>query len=281
ATVTYKFFSNNGCTGTSVQPDQVVTVAANGSVPDASTQTLGAGSYSYLAVYSGNANYNGKTADCEPFKVSQATPTLVTTVKDASNVTVTNAAPAALGTAVHDTATLGGSVGSFKLGDGTTVAPDGATVTYKFFSNNGCTGTSVQPDQTVTVAANGSVPDASAQTLGAGSYSYLAVYSGNANYNGKTADCEPFKVSQATPTLVTTVKDASNVTVTNAAPAALGTATHDTATLGGSVGSFKLGDGGTVPPDGATVTYKFFSNNGCTGTSVQPDQTVTVAANGS
>ena len=52
--------------------------------------------------------------------------------------------------------------------------------------------TGAHTDQTVTVAADGTVPDADPQTLGAGSYSYLAVYSGNANYNGKTGDCEPF-----------------------------------------------------------------------------------------
>ena len=222
-------------------------------MPDASAQTLGAGSYSYLAVYSGNQYYNGKTADCEPFKVNQATPTLVTTVKDGQNVTVTNAAPAALGTATHDTATLGGSVGSFKLGDGTTVAPDGATVTYKFFSNNGCTGTSVQPDQVVTVAANGSVPDASAQTLGAGSYSYLAVYSGNANYNGKTADCEPFKVSQAQLVMATKVHDADHVDVTGQT-VGLGSTVHDLSTVTGAVTGFA--------PTGA-VSFVLYADSNC------------------
>src|SRR5439155_308055 len=140
--------------------------------------------------------------------------TLVTTVKDGQNVTVTNASPAALGTAVHDTATLGGSVSGFPVGDGTANAPNGATVTYEFFTTNDCTGT--HTEQAVNVAADGSVPKATAMTLSAGSYSYLAVYSGNQNYNAKPAGCEPFKVSQATPTLVTTVKDGQGTTVDNA-----------------------------------------------------------------
>src|SRR5262249_15933566 len=160
--------------------DQTVTVAADGSVPDANPQTLGAGSYSYKAVYSGNANYNGKNGDCEPFKGNQGTPSLVTTVKDGQGGTVDNADPPALGTVRHDTSTRGGSVGSFKVGDGTTNAPDGSTVKYEFFSTNDCTGAHV--DQTVTVAAGGAVPDATALTLSPGSYSYLAIYSGNANY---------------------------------------------------------------------------------------------------
>jgi hypothetical protein len=47
-------------------------VANDGSVPDSSDKTnLAAGSYSYRAEYSGNANYKGKTSDCEPFRVIQ------------------------------------------------------------------------------------------------------------------------------------------------------------------------------------------------------------------
>jgi hypothetical protein len=92
----------------------------------------------------------------------------------------------AAGTAVHDTATLSGQVGTFSF-NGT------ATVTYSFFTSHDCTGTPAGT-QTVTVAANGSVPDSSPQTLAAGSYSYQATYSGNANYDPKTSACEPFIV---------------------------------------------------------------------------------------
>ena len=57
------------------------------------------------------------------------------------------------------------------------------------------------------------MPDASAQTLGAGSYSYLAVYSGNSNYTAKSAACEPFKVSQAQLVMTTKVHNADHVDV--------------------------------------------------------------------
>ena len=168
----------------------------DGLVPDADPQTLAAGSYSYLAVYSGNSNYAPQIAGCEPFTVNIATPTLSTTVENGDGGSVTNGSPAPLGAPVHDTATLGGSVGTFPLGGET----DPATVTYEFFINNSCSG-ETHTDQTVDVAADGTVPDADPQTLGAGSYSYLAVYSGNSNYAPQTAGCEPFKVNQATPTL--------------------------------------------------------------------------------
>src|SRR6185369_350340 len=264
ATVTYSFFKNAECSGT---PDstQTVTVAANGSVPDSSALTLGAGGYSYQATYNGNSNYSSKTGACEPFHVAKATPGISTTVKDSSGNTVDNANPAALGKSVHDTATLSGQVGTFSL-NGT------ATVTYSFFKNNDCSGTAFSTEN-VTVTAGGGVPDSAAQTLGTGSYSYQATYNGNANYKSKTGACEPFKVAQATPGISTTVKDSSGNTVDNANPAALGTSVHDTATLSGQVGTFSFN--GT-----ATVTYAFFKNNACTGTAFSTEDK-TVASNGS
>ena len=90
-------------------------------------------------------------------------------VKDSSGDTVDNANPAPLGEPVHDTATLSGQVGANSF-NGT------ATVTYAFYTNNDCTPPASGTPEQVTVAANGTVPDSSPQTLGAGSYSYQATY---------------------------------------------------------------------------------------------------------
>jgi hypothetical protein len=157
-------------------------------VRSASTSALAAGSYSYKASVPTNSNYTGDASDCEPLTVNKATPTLTTTVKDKDGNTVDNTHPAAQTTTVHDTAQLSEQVNGFSF-NGT------ATVTYSFFKNNGCSG---DPFSTgiVTVAADGSVPDSSAQPLGPGSYSYKAHYSGNAYYNLKDSECEPFKVVQ-------------------------------------------------------------------------------------
>jgi len=66
-TVTYQFFGNGTCTGapTSSETDAV------GS--ESSTQTLAAGSYSYLASYNGDANYAGSTGVCEPVTIAGST----------------------------------------------------------------------------------------------------------------------------------------------------------------------------------------------------------------
>src|SRR5262249_56350983 len=142
-------------------------------------------SFSPRPFYSGNGNYPGKPPSCDPSKAGISPLPYTTLFRSGQGGLVDNAHPAALGAAVHDTSTLGGSVGGFPLGG----ASDPATVTYEFFTTNDCTGS--HTDQTVNVAADGSVPNADPQTLGAGSYSYLAVYSGNGNYTGKTAACEP------------------------------------------------------------------------------------------
>src|SRR5439155_464624 len=143
------------------------------------------------------------------------TPGLATTVKDAGGTTVDNADPAPLGAKVHDTATLSGGVAGQSF-DGT------ATVTYKFFANNDCT-VPADGSEAQAVAANGDVTDSSpSAALGAGSYSYKASYSGNANYAPQRSSCPPRRSSDLTPGLATTVKDAGGTTVDNADPAPLG-----------------------------------------------------------
>src|SRR5437762_2428135 len=96
------------------------------------TGALGAGSYSYKAVYSGNDNYKSATGDCEPFKISQGSPTISTIVKDGQGTTVNNANPANLGTSFPYT-TLFRSLTANQSANST------AKVTYSFYKTNDCT----------------------------------------------------------------------------------------------------------------------------------------------
>ena len=249
ATVTYEFFNQTTCP-TGAHTDQTVAVAADGTVPGSTPQTLAAGSYAYLAVYSGNGNYAGKTGACEPFTITKAPSTVVTTVKDGANVTVDDANPGLLGVVTHDTAVLGGTVGSFPLGG----ASDPATVTYEFFNGTTCP-TGVHTDESVAVAADGSVPASTPKTLGAGSYSYLAVYSGNSNYGAKTGACEPFTISPKQLTVTTQVHDAGHVDVTSKT-VQLGATVHDLSVVTGAVNGFT--------PTGA-VTFVLYSGSNCDG----------------
>ena len=182
-TVTYEFFTNTACTGT--HTDQTVDVNANGTVPNsAETAALAAGGYGYKAVYSGDSNYLTATGDCEPFSVSQKQPGVSTTVFDAA----TNKAWTGLettGAKAYDTATITGTVDGF--------IPTG-TVSYRFFTNGTCSGDGTAAG-TVDVNPDGSVPNSTTTgSLGAGTYSFQATYSGDSNYLGATGDCEPFSL---------------------------------------------------------------------------------------
>src|SRR5207248_2946755 len=116
-TVTYEFFTT--INGTGAHTDQVVALSG-GVVPNsANTAALAAGSYSYIAIYSGDSNYNGSTGAVEPLTIAKANTSTATVIKDSSGGAVTGL----LGESVHDTATV-------------TATPFTATgtVTYEFFT---------------------------------------------------------------------------------------------------------------------------------------------------
>jgi hypothetical protein len=225
-TVTYNFFAGSTCSGTGTTVGSPVTVT-NGAVPNSASQTFAtAGSFSWNAVYSGDANNNGATSPCEPLSVTSVTVVTVSTSLSSTSIPV--------GGSVTDSATLSG-----------VTSTAGGTVTYNFFTGSTCGGTGTAVGSPVTVT-NGIVPNSAAQSFNtAGSFSWNAVYSGDANNAGAVSACEPLTVNQAAPTVTTTVSSA-NVPV--------GTSVHDSATLSGGFNA------------GGSLTYTLFSNSGCTGT---------------
>jgi Domain of unknown function DUF11 len=88
------------------------------------------------------------------------------------------------GAKAYDTATLGGLIAG--------IVPT-RSVKYALYADGVCSGTALS-SQTVALNANGSVPNSSSSAaLKAGSYSYLATYSGDGNYPG-ASNCQPFTV---------------------------------------------------------------------------------------
>ncbi len=246
-TVKYEFFTTIDGTGSHV--DQTVTLNANGTVPNsATTAALMAGSYSYVAVYSGDSNYNGSTGAVEPLTINQGSSSTATAIFDSTGGAVTGA----LGEQVYDTTTV----------TGTPFTPTG-TVKYEFFTTIDGTGSHVE--QTVTLNANGTVPNSAttAAALMAGSYSYIAIYSGDSNYTGSTGAVEPLTINQGSSSTATAIFDSTGAAVTGA----LGEKVYDTTTVTGT----------PFTPTG-TVTYEFFTTINGTGSHV--DQTVTLNANG-
>src|SRR5207245_2438652 len=221
-TVTYYDFTNGLCTA----PGTVVSIVTvtNGVVPNSRAVLFNAtGSFSFQASYSGDANNNAATSACEPLTVQKASPTITTTLS-ATTITV--------GASVTDSSTM---ASFFQAG---------GTVTYNRFSGSTCAGTATVVS-TVTVT-NGVVPNSAANTpTPAGSYSFNAVYYGDANNNATTSACEPLTVNKASPTITTTLS-ATTVTV--------GTAVTDSSTM---ASFFQAG---------GTVTYNEFSGSTCAGT---------------
>jgi methyl coenzyme M reductase subunit D len=255
-TVTYQFFTS--VDGTGPHTDEVVTVNPNGSVPDSALHgPLVAGEYSFRAVYSGDSSYTASTSAVEPLTVPPASPAIVTQITDVNRVAIPFPYEVPLGTSVHDTATITGQHPG---------VPATGTVRYEFFASIDGTGPHTAED--FHLNPDGSVPDSALHgPLAAGSYSFIAVYSGDGNYAGSTSAVEPLTVQQGTSTSATVIVDANHTPITSPVP--LGMTVGDTATVAGTPAAFT--------PTG-TVTYQFFTT--IDGTGPHTNQTVTLNPNG-
>src|SRR5207245_3863533 len=259
STVTYNFFTNGTCTGLASN-SQALTMSGGTVANSSATGELSAGSYAFDAVYGGDNNYSGSTSTCENFIVGTSTPTPATTLKNAAdNSMIVVGDSVALGTSVYDTSTVGPQVDS-KVITG--------TVTYNFFKNGDC---SLTPFSTEQVNLSGGlVPNSTATGgLGAGSYAFQAVYSGDNNYIGSTSSCENFSVNKADTSTSTALRNAADNS-----PIAVGSSltpnnsVYDTSTVGTQVGSLTIT---------GNVTYSFFTNGTCT---LPASSTQTVAISG-
>jgi len=204
---------------------------------------LAAGSYSFRASYSGDTNYNGSTSPCEPLTVNKANTNTATTIHNPAHSAVTSVA---LGTTVHDSATVSGT--SFGTPTG--------NVTFTFYTaSDQCTGASVGAG-TVTLVSGVAHPSTNEGPLATGSYSFRASYSGDSNYNPSTGPCEPLTVTKANSSTATDIHNAAHTVVTSVSA---GTTVHDKATV--------TGIAGFVPTGNVTFTF-YTASNQCTGASV-------------
>src|ERR1700680_1930079 len=246
--ITFTLFGPNdaACANPAIFSATVVVNGDGSYVSDPFTPTT-AGTYRWIANYSGDANNTATANACnaanESVVVTQGTTTLTTNAS--ANVT--------LGAAISDSSTLSGGAN-----------PTG-TITFTLFGPNNatCTGAPIFT-ATVPVAGNGTYGSGSFTPTLAGTYRWIANYSGDANNiataNACNAANENVVVTQAVPSVVTTAS----------AGVPLGAAISDSATLGGGVN-----------PTG-TITFTLFGPNNatCTGAPIFTS-TVPVAGNGS
>ena len=199
-----------------------------------------AGSYRWIAAYSGDVNYAAVTSACnaanETSVVTQVTPTIVTQA--------TPTVP--FGGAVSDTATVTGAPAPAP-------APTG-TVTFTLFGpdNATCAGAPIFTSANRPLSG-GPPPTATSDPFtptAAGSYRWIATYSGDANYATVTSACnaanETSVVTPVTPTIVTQATPTTTI----------GSPISDTATVTGAPAP-------AAPPTG-TVTFTVFGPNDAT-----------------
>ncbi len=257
-TIVFTLFGpgNAACTGAAIFTS-TATVAGNGTYPSGSFTPIASGTYNWVAAYSGDANNAAVTSACgaanETSTVNKATPAIVTTAS----------ATVPVGGTISDSAVLSGGV-----------APTG-TITFTVFNNAGCTGTPAFTSTTI-VAGNGTYSSALFTTTAAGTYQFVAAYSGDANNSAVTSACgapnESVVVTKAAPTILTTASPS--------VPA--GGQISDTATLAGGIAPtgtivFTLFGPGNPTCTGAPI---FTSTKTVTGNGVYPSDPFTTATPG-
>jgi hypothetical protein len=239
-TVTFKIFTEPGCTG----PFSTETVSLVTGMVDARadsseiTNTVPPG-YSFLATYNGDGLYDPVTADCETVTVNKGNPSIVTTPSPGG----------VIGVALSDSAVLSGGLNN----------PSG-TIVFKLFGPDSptCAAGTERFTWSVTVSGNGTyvTPPPPFVTDKAGTWRWTADYSGDPSNNPALSGCEMelVTVDKATPAMSTAPK----VSVLN----------NDSATLTGLAGA----------APGGMLTFKLFQNADCSGTPIFT-QDVTVTGN--
>ncbi|GMU73434.1 MAG: hypothetical protein AMXMBFR42_28890 [Burkholderiales bacterium] len=206
---------NDAACATPVFTSNAVAVNGNGVYNSAPAFTPTAvGTYRWIASYSGDANNNAVAGACndpgESSVVTQATPAIATTASAGGTVGPTS---------VTDQATLTGGTNptgsiTFRL-----YGPDDAT----------CANSPVFTSSPVAVNGNGIYTSPSFTPSAAGTYRWIASYSGDDGNAAVAGTCNDPGES-----VVLTKSDLTLVTMT-ASTVQLGTPIHDTATLAGGV----------------------------------------------
>src|SRR5262249_4626475 len=200
-TVTFKLYSDPECK-TLVFSSTTGGIGANGTVASAEFATSEARTYLWTATFSGDANNKEVSSPCggEASAVAKATPSIATTQQPASGT---------LGATFKDAATIGGLFG----------AKPGGSITWKLYNNSKCEGAAVASDGPVAVSANGAygTPSGAAPSA-AGTYYWVATYSGDANNNGVSSACaaEPVVVNAPAQPGTATAHGPSECAVSNA-----------------------------------------------------------------
>ncbi len=243
--ITFKLYGPNDSTCASAPAHtEIVTASGNGVYETAAFTPTTAGSYVWVASYSGDANNETASGACgdagESASVAKLSPTIATVAS--ANV--------AIGGSLKDKATLASGFNP------------GGQITFKLYGPNDSTCASAPAHtEIVTASGNGVYETAAFTPTTAGSYVWVASYSGDANNETASGACgdagESASVAKLSPTIATVAS--ANV--------AIGGSLKDKATLAS----------GFNP--GGQITFKLYGPNDSTCASA-PAHTEIVTASG-
>jgi hypothetical protein len=247
-TITFSAYGPNdaNCEGAAAATSTVPAQDGAGSYASDPFNFTSAGTYRFIASYAGDGVPNVVTGACndigETVVVRPSHSATISTHASASSVSA--------GTPISDTATLGGLFSP----------PGGGVITFQLFGpdDGDCTGTSVYDFATGWVNGQSSYSSGTFTPTAAGTYRWIARFSGDANNDGVSGPCNDpdetvvVEVNKGTPTIITQV---------GAASVPLGSNITDTATLGGVIAA----PAGTTP---GTVIFNIYGpgDTNCTGT---------------
>jgi len=169
-TVTYDVYSNDTCSGSPYVLGPVT--VSGGVVPDSPNWTAtSAGTYYFVANYSGDTNNNATTSGCAAEALSVTTTSPSITAQLSTNFVV-----------------FGGTVDVDAQLTGLT-SNAGGTVTYDVYFNDTCSGSPYVLGSVAVTNGVTSGPLSQIVFAGFGVYYYVAVYSGDANNAAVQSDC--------------------------------------------------------------------------------------------
>ncbi len=266
--ITFRAYGpNDGSCSSAPVSTFTMTVTGNGNYASSAFTPTVAGTYRFIATYSGDANNLSVANSCsdagEAVIVSPPPNINVPPVPVTPTLTTTASAAVTLGNAISDGATLAG--GSSPTG----------TITFRAYGPNdtSCSSAPVATS-TATVAGDGGYRSAGFTPSSAGTYRFIATYSGDNNNNSVSTSCTDAGESVAVtppgsppppppPLIPTALVTKASASVT------LGKAISDTATLSGGVN-----------PTG-TITFKAYGPNDATCAKAPANSSsVTVSRNG-
>jgi Cep192 domain 4 len=241
--ILFTLYATADCSGSVVDSEKLAVSGDGSYTTSTGYKTPAAGTYQWVAAYSGDANNNGASTKCgdEPVTVSPASPALSTAPAPATGP---------VGTVLQDTASL---TGGFN--------PTGSIV-FTLYPTADCSGS---PVDTETVAVNGNggyATSTGGKAVTAGTYQWTAAYSGDKNNDKIASPCgaEPVTISPlASPVLST---------APNPATGPVGTVLQDTASL----------TGGSSPT--GSILFTLYATADCSGAPVDSEK-VAVSGNGS